>query len=720
MRKYGRDRADGQHRSSSCAHPHTSPDRQAEHTTGTVAATVVALIPLPVRVPRAPAGARVPTKPAYFDDMHVTRSPRATSAAVAALPALAPIALAAVLNTWALGQNGYANVYYSAGVKSMLLSWHNFFFLAADPAGLVSIDKPPLGLWVQVASAKLFGYAPLSLLLPQALMGVVAVAALYAIMRKRYGTLAACAGALTLAVFPAFVAVARDNNVDTLLILLMTLACGATLRAIETGRLRTLLVAAVLLALAFNTKALAAYLVVPGIAAGYLYCAPNPPRRRVGHLLLAGLVCGVLSLAWMVAVDLTPASQRPFVGSSTDNSELGLTFGYNGFGRVGGQKGGPGPVADEEVAPQAQSLAASAATGVATVRLPRPSPDTAPKVPATITAGPVAFGTAPGPLRLFLKGFGDQCAWMLAFALIGLVAVARTRPARGDPRLAALIVFGGFLLCEAGFLSLSKGIVHPYYVSALGPGVAVMAGLGLAAMVGSARRSTVALMLAAVLVTAVVQILLLRQAHYLAVWQLLLGPAALAAALVAVIARRRDRYTRASLGLVLAVLLVAPTAYAASTWRKPVQGTFPAAGPRAVGGNGGAELSRPQLASTDALMRYLLAHGASARFQLLTQASLSADGPILLGLRASAIGGYGGVDPALDGPGLGRLVASGQARYLLLGGSYDYLGGNAASRAAARVCPQVPPAAWGGVLAHETEGVYLVDCAGRARQLAGR
>lgn len=117
-------------------------------------------------------------------------------------------------------------------------------------------------------------------------------------------------------------------------------------------------------------------------------------------------------------------------------------------------------------------------------------------------------------------------------------------------------------------------------------------------------------------------------------------------------------------------------------------------------------------------MRYILSHGAGGRFQLLTQASLTADSPILLGLRASALGGYGGVDPALDGPALGRLVASGQARYLLLGGSYAYLGGNAASRAAARVCPQVPLAAWHGARAHTSEGLYLVDCAGRARELA--
>jgi len=630
-----------------------------------------------------------------------------------AAPLLGVVALAALLNTWALAQNGYANVYYSAGVKSMLESWHNFVFLAADPAGLISIDKPPLGLWLQTASAKLFGFTPLSLLLPQAIAGVIAVAALYLIVRKRFGTLAATVSALTLAVFPAFVAVSRDNNVDTLLILLMTLACGTALRACENGRLRTLLGAAVLVALAFNTKALAAYLVVPGIAAAYLWCAPGTLRRRVARLLVAGVLCGVLSLAWIVAVDLTPASQRPFVGSSTDNSELGLTFGYNGLGRVGNQKGGPGTVAHEPLPVAGTSVAVSG--GTPTVTLPKPSPHVAPTVTATILRGPVSFGTAPGPLRLFRTGFGDQDAWLLVFALVGLVAIALTRPARRDPKLAGLIIFGAFFLCEVLFLSVSRGIVHPYYVSALGPGTAVMVGAGLAAIARPPQRWSVALMSVAMLATAAVQVALLHHAHYLVAWQVILLPAA-AATLIAVV---RLHFSRASLIAALAVLLVAPTAYAATTWRHPVQGTFPAAGPNAVAGQGGAALSSDQLATDETLMRYILSHGAGGRFQLLTQASLAADSPILLGLRASALGGYGGVDPALDGPGLARLVASGQARYLLLGGGYAYLGGNAATRAATRVCPQVPLAAWGGEQAG-LEGFYLLDCAGRAGELAAQ
>src|SRR6202453_2628072 len=206
------------------------------------------------------------------------------------LAVIVPVAVSAVLNTVKLSQNGYANLFYSAGVKSMLRSWHNFVFVSFDPGGLVTVDKPPLALWVQAASAKIFGFSPLSLLLPEAIIGVLAVAALYWVMAPRFGVWAAVAGALTLAVFPSFVAVSRENGVDPVLILLLILACGAGLRACETGRWRTLLLCGVLIGLAFNTKTLAAYLVVPGIALAYLVCAPGRVPRRIGQLVLAGLL----------------------------------------------------------------------------------------------------------------------------------------------------------------------------------------------------------------------------------------------------------------------------------------------------------------------------------------------------------------------------------------------------------------------------------------------
>src|SRR3984957_8973358 len=257
---------------------------------------------------------------------------------------VAILTLSALLNTHRLAHNGYANTFYSAGVRSMLKSWHNFFFVSFDGGGLVTIDKPPLALWVQAASAELFGFSPLSLLLPEASVSGIAAVVLYRIRARRLGAGAGLLAALALAVFPSFVAVSRENGVDPLLLLLMILACGAALNAIEDGRWRWLIASAVLVGLAFNTKTLAAYLVVPGIGLSYLVCAPGRWHRRIGMLAVAGLVMGFASFAWIAAVELTPASQRPYVGSSTNNTELGLTFEYNGLGRVEGEVGGPGKI----------------------------------------------------------------------------------------------------------------------------------------------------------------------------------------------------------------------------------------------------------------------------------------------------------------------------------------------------------------------------------------
>ena len=628
----------------------------------------------------------------------------------------AVIALAAVLYTHALAQNGYANTFYSAGVRSMLYSWHNFFFLSFDPSGLISVDKPPLGLWLQVASARLFGFNPLSLLLPEAIAGVLAVGALYAIVARRFGLLAGLISALTLAVFPSFVAVARDNNVDAFLILLMVLACGAALRAVESGRLSSLILSTVLLALAFNTKALAAYLALPGILVAYLVCAPGSLRRRLSHLLVSAAVLAALSLAWMVAVDSTPAGKRPFVGGSRDNSELSLTLTYNGFGRVGGQFGGPGPVPEKFVAPSGSR------NRVRRRHHPRalspgqlaPAPDVEPAVTHPINDNPVAFGKSPGPLRLFKTGMGNQGAWLLPFALIGLLALALTRPSRRDPRLAALIVLGGFFLVEAAVLSFSSGIVHPYYISALGPGLAAMVGMGMGAIAGLRGRLRVLLASAAVGASAAVQVILLHHDHYLRVWVPVLIVLALAGLTALIL---RTRWSMPALLVALAALLVAPTAYAISTWWRPVESTFPAAGPRAVGGYGGAGLSPEGLQATYQLIDYVLEHHPGKRFQLLTQASVTAAAPILLGVKAASLGGYAGIDPVLDGPGLGRLVAAGQARYVLIGGGYSYLGGNEASQAAEKVCRQIPRSLWSLPAWASTQGLYLLDCRGLGARL---
>ncbi len=700
------------------------------------------------------------------------------------------VALAAVLNTHRLAQNGWANIFYSAGDQSMLRSLHNFLFVSFDPGGLVSVDKPPLALWVQTASAKLFGFTPLSLLLPEALAGVLAVAALYVILARRLGALAALAGALAMAVFPSFVAVSRENGVDALLILLLVLACGAGLRACETGHWRTLIWSGVLVGLAFNTKTLAAYLVVPGIALGYLTCAPRSLPRRALQLLVAGLATVAVSFAWITFVDATPASKRPFVGGSTNNSELGLTFGYNGFGRVEGQAGGPNSVI---VKPGAR------------VPLPHHAHKAKAKLPSTSAAGveissptstsgrlraknPIPFGGPPGPLRLLGKGLGDQGGWMLPFALFGLLAVAllalseRGRggtsgsdaeslrgaaplndhgaglpdvgapkedvagPARSthdaatdapvgrlsthdaatdapvgrrDPRLATALVLGGWFVVEAAVLSTSKGIVHPYYISALAPGTGAMAGAGVAALLSLARGRwrLWGLALASVAVAAGVatEVVLMHREHYM-LWFVPVLFGAGVVGLAALIAWRR--LALPALALIFVALLIVPTGYAASTWLAPVEGTFPAAGPRAAAGTAnGFGVSHRDLAIYRAIGTYVRAHRPGTRWELLTVASDTAAPFMLLNWQAGALGGYSGNDPALDGPRLARYVQRGEARWVVLGGEYSTRGGNLATKAVLAACKQIRPHVWHSPVSYPY-GLTLFDCAGRERALA--
>jgi 4-amino-4-deoxy-L-arabinose transferase-like glycosyltransferase len=703
----------------------------------------------------------------------------------------AVLALSAVLNVNHLARNGYANTFYAAGVHSMLHSLHDFFFVSFDAGGMVTIDKPPLGLWVQGLSAELFGFHPLSLLLPEAIAGVLAVAALYWVVTPSFGPAAGVMSALALAVFPSFVAVSRDNNLDAILILLMVLACGVGLRAIGSGRLLTLLGCAALVGLAFNTKTLAAYLVVPGLGLGYLVCAPGSLARRAARLLAAGLVLLLVSASWSLVVELTPASQRPFVGGSVDNTEYDLTFGYNGFGRVEGQVGGPGriPVVFKHGSLahiEREALRARAAHGRAGGIVPRvsapPSAGTSahPAAPGTRVGTPppaaakkivpskylrdgrlrypVAFGGPTGPLRLFEEGLGGQAGWMLPFALAGLLALALwsigvtpkagestpeagdgsspasggrgdaggdLSPGRGDGaereggrrdrRLAGLIVLGGWFLVEALVLSTSKGIVHPYYLSALGPGTAAMVGGGAVAFVapGARRRLRLALVPLAVAGVVAAQLTLLGYDHYMRwFWPVLIVGAVLGVAAVLTLRSRR----RQAMALTLGLLLLAPAAYAATTWQFAVEGTFPAAGPHAAGAVGPLGLKPHDLLVTKALLDYVDARHPTARWPVLTEASNTAAPMILLGHDAGAMGGYSGNDPAVNGPGLARLVASGQARYVVLGGAYSERGGNAGSNAVIESCRVIPAAAWQPRPVNPN-ALLLYDCAGREHEL---
>ncbi len=465
------------------------------------------------------------------------------------------LALTALLNLWALSRNGWANDYYSAAVRSMSSSWHNFLFGSLDPSGVMTVDKPPLALWVQALSVRVFGYHPLSVLVPQALMGVASVALLYDLVRRRFGRVGGFIGGLVLALTPITVAISRHNNPDALLVLCCVAALWCAVRALENGSTRWLVLAGVCVGLGFETKMGVALVVVPAIAAAWLWVAPAARGRlQALRALLVGLAAMVaVGGAWPALVELTPAADRPWISGTSTNTIFSLIFEYNGLGRVEGQAGGPGG------------------------------------------AGGNMFGGTPGPLRLLNSALGGQAGWLLGFALVaGVGILLSSRLRTRDPRSGWLIAVGGALLTTAVLFSFASGIFHPYYVSLLAPFSAALVGAGAAQLISgriNVRIFGPAAILAGVITELVVQG---ADSSYLA-WlvPVLIVGGLIAAGALAVAANRRTRAI--AVAGALALLLIAPAAWAVDTLGHATSGTFPAGGPALAsqGGPGGFGAGAP-------------------------------------------------------------------------------------------------------------------------------
>jgi 4-amino-4-deoxy-L-arabinose transferase-like glycosyltransferase len=469
------------------------------------------------------------------------------------------LVLAAVLYLWALSKNGWANDYYSAAVRSMSSSWHNFLFASADPSGVMTVDKPPLALWVQSLSVRVFGYGSLSMLVPQALMGVASVGLTYDLVRRRFGRAAGFAGGLTLALTPITVAISRHNNPDALLVLCCVAALWFALRALEDGRTRWLVLAGMCVGLGFETKMLVALVVVPGITLAYMLVAPRGRLRALRQLLAGGAAMVLVGGAWPLLVALTPASRRPWISGTSDNSILSLIFEYNGVGRVDGQSGGPG--------------GASGPGG----------------------GGGNVFGGEAGPMRLLNSALGGQAGWLLGFALLsGLGLLVATRLRRSDARAGWLVAVGGAFVVTAVLFSAASGIFHPYYVSLLAPFAAALVGAGAAQLLASGARARI-FAAPAVLAGVASELIVLHDYPGQLSWlpPVLIAVCAVAALALVALGSRRARVVAATAAI--AALLLAPSVWAIDTLGHATSSTFPEGGPANVqtaaggmfGGRGG-------------------------------------------------------------------------------------------------------------------------------------
>jgi len=565
---------------------------------------------------------------------------------------LGVVALAAVLYVVNLTVSGFANTYYSAAAQAASQSWSAWFFGSIDAASFITVDKPPLATMVMGLSVRLLGLSSWSILLPEALMGAAAVAILFALVRRTFGPLAAVIAGLVMALTPVAVLIFRYNNPDALLTLLLVLAAWAFVRALETGRLRWVLAAAVIVGFAFNTKYLQAYLVLPAFALVYAAAGAGSVRRRVAGLAV-GLTGVIVSSGWWVAVmALLPPDARPFIGGSTANSALDLVFGYDGLGRIfgGGGGGGGGP-----------------------------------------PGGGGGFSGTPGLLRLFNAELGGQIAWFLPLAFVGLAVGlwARRRAPRTDLARAAYLTWGLWLVTHAVVFSSMSGTIHSYYTVAMAPAIAALVGGGLVELWYLRQRTRWGgLALGAALVgSAVVAWQLLERTPDFApgLGIAIVVVAALVAIIVAVPATLdRSRTAVLAAGLGLAMLLAGPGAYALATIGTAISGGDPSAGPSVstggpggdggFGGRGDGDVLRGDgdgmIGATSAtLVDYLVANRGHATWIVAVTSAFQA-GSIQLeaGLPVMAMGGFTGSDPAPTLAQLQGYIASGQLRFVIAGG----------------------------------------------------
>jgi 4-amino-4-deoxy-L-arabinose transferase-like glycosyltransferase len=570
-----------------------------------------------------------------------------------ALPLTLIAAVAALARTWQLSQNDFGRQYYAAGVRSMLGSWHNFIFNAFDPAGFISIDKPPVAIWLQVASAKLLGFSALAILLAQVMAGLAAVLLVYVLVRKYWGGTAGAIAALSLALSRVNVAVDRSNNTESCLILVLLAGVWLAMRAAETGRLALLCAAMAAIGIGFNVKMGAALVLAPVLALTFSLARPGAPVTwHLGRQAIAGLVLVVVSLSWAIFFDLTPARDRPYAGSTKHNSMLELALVHNGAARF---------------------VAISA-------------PATDQTTPAsTEVRQPVMTDDSPtGPLRLFRPRAAAQFAWLLPLALAGLVLAWSNawRPGTPVSRRISAGVWTGWLVMYWIVLSFAGGLIHTYYVAVLGPPLAVFSGIAVAGLwsrwkAGKPGRICLPLVIMA---TAAWQFYPCMApsdtigSDWLSLtWLTSIGIAVICAGVLCALPQQGSSFAKLFAGASIGALLVAPILTAASVVLRRPNIAAPVANMTALLAPSDTERAALRTSRLDAarqkLSSYLMANRDAAKFLVaVPNANVAAPLIISTGLPVMAIGGYLGDDPILTPADVEKLAADRQLRFVMLGG----------------------------------------------------
>lgn len=633
--------------------------------------------------------------------------------------------LSAILNFANLSIEGTANSYYAAAVKSMTTSFKNFFFVSFDPSGFVTIDKPPLGYWLQAISAKIFGFSGWSILLPQALAGVISVALIYHIVKRAFGSKAGLISALFLAVTPVFVAVSRNNTVDNVLVLALLLACWAISIAAEKGKLKYLIISMAFVGVGFNIKMLQAYMVVPALYITYLLSSGVSVKKRIIHLCLGTVVLLAVSLSWALIVDFIPAKNRPYVDSSTNNTVMELIVGHNGLERIslggssnqgtggmGGHQGngertmryGDGDSYGSKVQSSynlnSQGMPGNPPSGYGGNS--EGMPGNPPSGDGQMGKGDMkgnnggmgglsgTFGsqTKASITRLFSKNIlSDQIVWFIPLALIGFIAAVikeKLKIRLDNKKKQSLMLWFMWFLPSFIYFSYNTGTFHSYYLTMLAPPVSALAGIGIVSMWELYKEGGWKswFLPVSLISDGAVHLLMLyyfmSSSYIVKILMVIVVILCFVSSLILIIVNLTKKNYNLKLKKILvcvalAGLLVTPFVGSAAVLSHELNGSFPAAGLELLSENetkmGGAQVTDKESGSDSKLIEFLVKNKTKDQKYLLVVGSSSDGADIIVktGQPVMSLGGFLGSNKAITLNEFKELVKKGEIRYVMTG-----------------------------------------------------
>jgi 4-amino-4-deoxy-L-arabinose transferase-like glycosyltransferase len=550
---------------------------------------------------------------------------------------IAICAVGLVMRLWNYRIGGFGSEYYSAAVVSMRQSARNFFFDSFDPAGFVTIDKPPVALWLQTFSTRICGFSGLSILLPQVVEGLGCLVLVYMWATRRIGQRVALLAAVVLAINPVSVAVDRSSNLESALTLLLAIAVYCFDRALERQRLRYFLLSMAVVGLAFNTKFLVGWLIAPILLVIYFLKSSAPPARRIAHGAAAATVLLVVSFGWVTAFDLHNPVHRPYVAKTEGNSMMELAFSTYGVELVSGKGSTVNPL-----------------------------PATDPTRRRSVFFDDVD----PGVARLLDRHLAGQTSWFLPFVVMALAMILGLPGLRKETRW-SLAAYAGWATVYATAFAYDRGTFHGYYLAAIGPPVAILAAVGVD-RVCKELRGRGRWLLGLWAMTGAWQMYVESQAGYHFQWIMTAIVIGATCGLLGGLATMRFRVIGSALGI--AGLLVAPTAWAlSSVIVQRVNTLIPSADILRLAGAPRDLLefasSGYGVASDDPqLFAFLQQHARGETYLLATpNARLAAPIIIHTGKAVMAMGGFSGEDRIVTPALLRSMVAEHQVRYILLG-----------------------------------------------------